>query len=105
MYEDGTVVERERLALVFTVAAMLLGALLLVEGLAHEAIGLAWRVLENDRAHEEAYRLLMRAHATLGERSTALRLYARCLTMLHDELGVEPLPETTALYNTLREMR
>jgi DNA-binding SARP family transcriptional activator len=47
----------------------------------------------------------MRAHATLGERSTALRLYARCVTMLQDELGVEPLPETTALYNTLREMR
>jgi LuxR family maltose regulon positive regulatory protein len=105
MYEDWTVVERERLAMLFNDAAMRLGALLLEEGLAHEAIGLAWRVLENDRAHEEAYRLLMRAHATLGERSTALRLYARCVSMLHDELGVEPLPETTALYNTLREMR
>lgn len=105
MYEDWTVVERERLAMLFNDAAMRLGTLLLEEGLAHEAIGLAWRVLENDRAHEEAYRLLMRAHATLGERSTALRLYARCVTMLQDELGVEPLPETTALYNTLREMR
>jgi DNA-binding SARP family transcriptional activator len=105
MYEDWTVVERERLAMLFNDAAMRLGGLLLEEGLAHEAIGLAWRVLENDRAHEEAYRLLMRAHATLGERSTALRLYARCVSMLHDELGVEPLPETTALYNTLREMR
>jgi len=105
LYEDWTVVERERLAMLFNDAAMRLGALLLDEGLAHEAIGLAWRVLENDRAHEEAYRLLMRAHATLGERSTALRLYARCVTMLHDELGVEPLPETIALYNTLREMR
>ena len=105
MYEDWSVVERERLAMLFNDAAMRLGALLLEEGLAHEAIGLAWRVLENDRAHEDAYRLLMRAHATLGERSTALRLYARCITMLHDELGLEPLPETTALYNTLREMR
>ncbi|MDQ2996472.1 MAG: HEAT repeat domain-containing protein [Chloroflexota bacterium] len=105
MYEDWTVIERERLAMLFNDAAMRLGTLLLEEGLAHEAIGLAWRVLENDRAHEEAYRLLMRAHATLGERSTALRLYARCVTMLQDELGVEPLPETTSLYNTLREMR
>jgi LuxR family maltose regulon positive regulatory protein len=105
MYEDWSVVERERLAMLFNDAAMRLGALLLEEGQSHEAIGLAWRVLENDRAHEEAYRLLMRAHATLGERSTALRLYARCITMLHDDLGVEPLPETTALYNTLREMR
>jgi ATP/maltotriose-dependent transcriptional regulator MalT/DNA-binding SARP family transcriptional activator len=105
MYEDWTVVERERLAMLFNDAAMRLGGLLLEEGLAHEAIGLAWRVLENDRAHEDAYRLLMRAHATLGERSTALRLYARCVSMLRDELGVEPLPETTALYNALRDMR
>ena len=105
LYEDWTVVERERLSMLFNEAAIRLGALLLEEGLAHEAIGLAWRVLENDRAHEEAYRLLMRAHASLGERSTALRLYARCVAMLQEELGVEPLPETTALYSALREMR
>jgi LuxR family transcriptional regulator, maltose regulon positive regulatory protein len=105
MYEDWTVVERERLAMLFNDAALRLGTLLLDEGMAHEVIGLAWRVLENDPAHEDAYRLLMRAHATLGERSTALRLYARCVTVLREELGVEPLPETTALYNALREMR
>jgi ATP/maltotriose-dependent transcriptional regulator MalT/DNA-binding SARP family transcriptional activator len=105
MYEDWTVVERERLTMLFNDAALRLGTLLLEEGLAHEAIGLGWRVLENDRAHEEAYRLLMRAHAALGERSTALRMYSRCIAMLHEELGVEPLPETTGLANTLREMR
>jgi DNA-binding SARP family transcriptional activator len=105
MYEDWTVVERERLAMLFNDAATRLGALLLDEGAAHEVIGLAWRVLENEPAYEDAYRLLMRAHATLGERSTALRLYARCVSVLRDELGVEPLPETTALYNALREMR
>ena len=46
---------------------------LLEEGLAHEAIGLAWRVLENDRAHEEAYRLLMRAPASLGDSTASHR--------------------------------
>jgi DNA-binding SARP family transcriptional activator len=105
MYEDWTVVERERLAMLFNDAAIRLGTFLLDEGLAHEAIGLGWRVLENDRAHEDAYRLLMRAHASLGERSTALRLYTRCAAMLQEDLGVEPLPETTTLYNALREMR
>jgi LuxR family maltose regulon positive regulatory protein len=104
MYEDWTVVERERLAMLFNDAAIRLGTFLLEEGLAHEAIGLGWRVLEHDRAHEDAYRLLMRAHASLGERSAALRLYNRCVAMLKDELGVDPLPETLALYNALREM-
>ena len=105
MYEDWSVVERERLAMLFNDAAVRLGQLLLDEGLMHDAIGLGWRVLEHDRAHEEAYRLLMRAHAALGERSTALRLYTRCVAMLQEELGVEPMAETQALYSTLRELR
>lgn len=105
MYEDWTVVERERLALAFIEAALRLGALLLEEGAIHEAIGLGWRVIEIDQTQEEAYRLLMRAHAALGERSTALRLYARCVSVLQNELGIAPLPETTALYHSLRDLR
>jgi LuxR family maltose regulon positive regulatory protein len=104
LYEDWSVVERERLAMLFNDAALRLGALLLDEGHMHEAIGLAWRVLEQDQTHEEAYRLLMRAHASLGERSTALRVYERCVQALQTELGVEPLDETTALYQAIRAM-
>ncbi len=102
LYEDWSVVERERLALLFNDAALRLGRLLLEDGMAHEAIGLAWRVLEYDQAQEEAYRLLMNAHAYLGERSTALRLYSRCVTALQNELGVDPLPETVLLYEAIR---
>jgi DNA-binding SARP family transcriptional activator len=103
LYEDWSVVERERLALLFNEASLKLGELLLEDGAAHEAIGLAWRVLEHDQAQEEAYRLLMRAYAHLGERSTALRLYARCLAALETELGVGPMPETIAIYEALRK--
>jgi LuxR family transcriptional regulator, maltose regulon positive regulatory protein len=102
LYEDWTVVERERLGLLFNDAALRLGTLLLDQGAASEAIGMAWRVLEHDRAQEEAYRLLMRAHLQLGERSTALRLYSRCVAVLREELAVEPLIETTALYDEIR---
>jgi LuxR family transcriptional regulator, maltose regulon positive regulatory protein len=103
LYEDWSVVERERLGLLFTEASLKLGALLLEDGAPHEAIGLAWRVLEHDQAQEEAYQLLMRAYSGLGERSTALRLYARCVQALEQELGVEPLPETIDLYEEIRE--
>ncbi|MCS6880868.1 MAG: BTAD domain-containing putative transcriptional regulator [Oscillochloridaceae bacterium] len=102
LYEDWSVVERERLELLFTEASLRLGALLLEDGNPHEAIGLAWRVLEYDQAQEEAYQLLMRAYGILGERSTALRLYNRCVAALHQELGVEPLPETVAIYQKIR---
>lgn len=102
LYEDWSVVERERLSLLFIDASLHLGNLLLEDGLPHEAIGLAWRVIEIDQAQEEAYQLLMRAYGGLGERSTALRLYARCVSALEQDLGVEPLPETMALYQQIR---
>ena len=103
LYEDWSVVERERLGLLFTEVSLRLGGLLLDDGHAHEAIGLAWRVLEYDQAQEEAYQLLMRAYGGLGERSTALRLYARCVDALEQELGVEPLFETVEIYEQIRE--
>jgi DNA-binding SARP family transcriptional activator len=102
LYEDWSVVERERLGLLFTEASLKLGDLLLEEDNPHEAIGLAWRVLEYDQAQEEAYQLLIRAYGGLGERSTAMRIYARCVQALEQELGVEPLPETVALYEKIR---
>jgi DNA-binding SARP family transcriptional activator len=102
LYEDWSVVERERLGLLFTEVSLRLGALLLEDGHPHEAIGLAWRVLEYDQAQEEAYQLLMKAYGGLGERSTALRLYARCVAALEQELGVEPLPETVEIYERIR---
>lgn len=101
LYEDWSVVERERLGLLFTEASLKLGDLLLGQGLPHEAIGLAWRVLEFDQAQEEAYQVLMRAYADLGERSTVMRLYARCVEALERELGVEPLPETVEIYEAI----
>jgi LuxR family maltose regulon positive regulatory protein len=104
IYESWSEVERERLSMLFNETALLLASLLLEDGQTHEAIGLAWRVLEFDRLNEEAYLLLMRAHATLGERSAALRLYERCAAVLREELDVEPLPETTAFYNQLRDV-
>lgn len=104
LYDDWSTVERERLLHMFTEAAILLGEMVLDEGQAHEAIGLAWRVIEQERSNEQAYRLLMRAHALLGERNTALRLYQRLVKVLQDDLDVEPMAETHALFKKIRAM-
>lgn len=103
LYDDWTQVERERLMMLFANAALELGDMLLRQAQPYEAIGLAWRVLEHDRTDERAYQLLIRAHADLGERTTALRLYNRCVTELRSELGIDPLPETVALLHFLRD--
>jgi predicted ATPase/DNA-binding SARP family transcriptional activator len=57
-----------------------------------------WRLLELDPWREASHRQLMRLLALSGQRSAALAQYVTCRRVLADELGVEPEPETTALY-------
>ena len=40
----------------------------------------------------------MRSHAAQGNRAEALRVYQQCRQLLADELGIDPSPETEALY-------
>ena len=47
---------------------------------------------------ETSYQLLMRAHAAVGNRAEALRVYERCRCLLAEELGVAPSPQTEAVY-------
>ena len=54
---------------------------------------------------EEAYQQLMQALALDGRRSEALAQYERCCEALVRELGVEPSPETTELYQSIRSGR
>ncbi len=62
----------------------------------------AQRVLQIDRAHEEAWRALMRAHAEQGERGMAIQAYHRCRAVLADLLDAVPSTETQTLMNELR---
>jgi DNA-binding SARP family transcriptional activator/tetratricopeptide (TPR) repeat protein len=50
---------------------------------------------------EEGYRRTARLQYLLGERGAALQTLKRCRTVLRDELGIEPLPETVALTRLL----
>jgi hypothetical protein len=50
---------------------------------------------------ERATRLLMRAHADVGELSLALREYERCRTLLSEELGIDPSRQTRDVHLAL----
>jgi len=58
-------------------------------------------VLKENRCDETAHRQLMQAYAAQGYRSEALQQYHSCERILHEELGVSPLPETTCLLQSL----
>jgi len=101
LYEDWTMVERERLANAYM---DILGRLAIhyMEVEQHqESIRTCYRVLEKDRCHEDSYRLLMRCYARLGLRARALHQYRMCEQILGQEYGTSPSPETKSLYSSL----
>jgi predicted ATPase len=61
------------------------------------------RILEGDPGDELAYRVLMTAFAEADRREDAQRVFERCVAALESELGVEPSPETVALWEAIRD--
>lgn len=99
-YEDWTSAERERLQLL-ALNTMTTLAELLLQKMPLESIRLTQRVLSIDLVWEDAYRIQMRAFAAQRNRPMALRTYQRCREVLAEEFGVDPLPETSELYDQI----
>lgn len=66
------------------------------------AVRYCHQLLSIDPLSEEGHRTLMRLHALAGRRSRALTQYEELVRLLDDELGIEPLDETKALYESIR---
>ena len=98
VYADWSFLRREALAQHHVTMCSALAAHELSVG--HNAAAARWAtvMLEEDRCNEAAYRQLMRAYALDGRRGEALRQYQRCQQVLEAELGVGPMPETTAVF-------
>lgn len=62
----------------------------------------AQQLLAIDRTHEGAWRALMRAYATRGERGMAIQAYERCRSVLADLLDAQPSDETQRLLAEIR---
>jgi DNA-binding SARP family transcriptional activator len=61
----------------------------------------ATAILKINRCDEEAHRQLIQVYAAQGRRLEALQQYQRCESLLREELGVTPLPETTQVFHKL----
>jgi len=98
--EEGPWVEARRAEL----RAVLLGGLdcfaeiFVWNGEVRLAVEAAAEAVRLEPFRETGYQRLMRAHAAAGNRAEALRTYARCRELLAHELGVDPSPETQAVY-------
>lgn len=67
----------------------------------NKAILYARRYLRVNELAEDVHRQLMMLHMLSGDRPAALQQYQRCVTVLSHELGIEPLPETRAVYTAI----
>jgi DNA-binding SARP family transcriptional activator/predicted ATPase len=74
-------------------------------GAGETAVAYARRWCRVDPLREEAHRTLMRLLAENGRANDALMQYRDCVRILDEELGVPPLPETTALYQAIQNDR
>lgn len=65
------------------------------------AVEVARDAITREPFRETAWQLLMRAHAAAGNTAEALRVYERCRSLIADELGVSPSPQTKAVHAEL----
>lgn len=65
----------------------------------------AARRIALDPLDEGSHRRLIAMLARAGDRTGAIRQYRACVSALDRELGVPPLPETTSLYEAIRDGR
>jgi DNA-binding SARP family transcriptional activator len=100
-YADWLSADRERLRQRYVTCLVEAAESSVGLGWWRDAVDLADSALASDRASERSYRVLMRAHAHLGETEKSLRAYVACSEALAEELGADPSAETKALHMAL----
>jgi DNA-binding SARP family transcriptional activator len=101
-YDDWVILERERLRTLFDRKMHRLLQGLISDESWEQVIEQAERWISLGEIPEPAYRALMIAYASLGDKGKALTTFMRCLDALEQELGVGPAEETVQLEKRIR---
>lgn len=98
-YDEWIDPHRQRLRRAYAQALQQLITLLTAQHAYDTAVPYAERLIVHEPLEESGYRQLMQLHALNRDRAAALNTYQRCVTILRQELGVDPGPETQAQYD------
>jgi TolB-like protein/DNA-binding SARP family transcriptional activator len=104
-FEEWLLVERQRLRQLAEDALTKLLVRSMAEGVGERAAAAARGLLSLDPLREAACRALMQINAEQSQVPQALKLYETLRDRLHRELGVKPEPQTTQLYESIRQRR
>ncbi|HYK85548.1 MAG TPA: BTAD domain-containing putative transcriptional regulator [Ktedonobacteraceae bacterium] len=102
LYADWSFLQREQLSRIYLGMCRVLAAHYLHTKRYENATRWVTILLEENHCDEDAHRLLIQIYAAQGRRNEALQHYHRCVRLLKEVLGVQPLPETRALYSALQ---
>jgi DNA-binding SARP family transcriptional activator len=101
LYEDWTMVERERLSYACLDILDRLAVHYLESGRPRDSVRCCYMALERDRCHEPSHRILMRCYARLGQRDRALKQYRLCERILSQEYNTVPSSEIQDLHRSI----
>ena len=104
-FEAWQLTQREKLRQLAIEALEKMTAQAAAEGDYDTSIATCRRLLELDPWRESTHRQLMRLLSQNGQLAAALTQYENCRQLLADELGVDPTPETTTLYEQIQTAR
>ena len=101
VYEDWCLCDRERLRLAYLEALGKLIAFHEARGEYEQGLACGERILAHDNIRESVHRQMMRLYWLQGDRAAALAQYKRCAQVLREALGIQPMDETTRLYQQI----
>jgi DNA-binding SARP family transcriptional activator len=102
-YEDWLLLERDRLRLLYLAALQELVRARMRQRDYAQASAYCGRMLAADPTCETAHRELMLIYNATCERDAALQQYQLLTQTLRRQLDLEPLPETQAVYESIRD--
>ncbi len=102
-YDEWILPERDRLRQRHRQALEQLLRIFEGQGDTVTAIRYAQRLIGLDPLSEDLYRRLMRLFSLNNDRSSALRVYHSCVTILQREMGVDPSPATCEVYEQVMQ--
>ncbi|MGK0412652.1 MAG: two-component SAPR family response regulator [Polaribacter sp.] len=103
IFEDWSSEEREKIQILILGAYVILAEILLKDN-PLESIRLAQCAIAIDNTWEDAYRLQMQAYIIKGNRPQAIKAYQKCVDVLDQEYGIDPLPATKSLLKEIENI-
>jgi len=100
-YSDWPYFKREELQRQYLQALRQLAQLYWENEAYEKALSMYERIVARDPYQEEVHREIMRLYAETGQRAAAIKHYQRLEAFLREDLDVEPMPETRALYEAI----